>query len=110
WQSHGFARARTTLKEIARDPARTMVVVDPRRSETAELADIHLQVKPGTDAWCLAALGAVIAQEGLQHDAWLNVHATGTSTVLDHLGAVDVGAFCAISGVEEELVRRTARR
>ena len=55
WQSHSLPHARTTLKEIARDPARSLIVVDPRRTETAELADLHLQVRPGTDAWCLAA-------------------------------------------------------
>jgi anaerobic selenocysteine-containing dehydrogenase len=42
-----------------------LIVLDPRRSETAALADHHLQVWPGTDAWCLAALLAVIVQEGL---------------------------------------------
>src|SRR5215207_7859475 len=41
WQSHGFPLARTTLKEIANDPARAMIVIDPKRSETAELADFH---------------------------------------------------------------------
>ena len=58
-------RARVTLKEIARDPARTLIVIDPRRTETAELADIHLQVKPGTDAWLLAALAGMLVQEDL---------------------------------------------
>ena len=48
WQSHGIPRARTTLKEIANDPARSLIVIDPRRTETAELADFHLQVRPGT--------------------------------------------------------------
>ena len=65
WQSHGIPHARTTLKEIARDPDRALIVIDPRRSETAELADFHLAVRPGTDAWCLAALVAVLVQEGL---------------------------------------------
>ena len=51
WHSHSIPRARVTLKEISSDPARTLIVVDPRRTETAELADIHLQVRPGTDAW-----------------------------------------------------------
>ena len=69
WQCHGFPRARTTLKEIANDPARSIIVIDPKRSETAELADFHLQVKPGTDAFCLAALVAVIVQEGSSHAA-----------------------------------------
>jgi anaerobic selenocysteine-containing dehydrogenase len=65
WQSHSIPHARTTLKEIARDPGRSLVVIDPRRTETAELADFHLQVRPGTDAWLLAALAGVIVQEGL---------------------------------------------
>ena len=51
YQSHSIPRARTTLKEMARDPARSIVVLDPRRTETAELAEFHLQVRPGTDAW-----------------------------------------------------------
>ena len=44
WHSHSIPRARVTLKEIAKDPARTLIVIDPRRTETADLADIHLQV------------------------------------------------------------------
>ncbi|MDQ1243543.1 MAG: hypothetical protein QG550_2796, partial [Pseudomonadota bacterium] len=54
WHSHGFARTRVILRDIQKDPNRSLIVIDPRRSETAEMADIHLQVQPGTDAWCLA--------------------------------------------------------
>ncbi|MGZ4727637.1 MAG: molybdopterin-dependent oxidoreductase [Acidimicrobiales bacterium] len=110
WQSHGIPRARTTIKEIANDPARSMVVIDPRRTETVALADFHLQVRPGTDAWLLAALGAVVVQEGLTARAWLDEHATGTDQATDALGSVDVSEFCAVAGVDEDLVRRAARR
>ena len=48
WQSHGVPRARVTLRELAKDPERCLIVIDVRRSETADLADIFLQVKPGT--------------------------------------------------------------
>ena len=65
WQSHSIPHARVTLKEIAKDPARTLIVVDPRRTETAEMADIHLQVRPGTDAFLLAAILAILLEEGL---------------------------------------------
>ena len=62
WHSHSIPRARVTLKAIARDPDRTLIVVDPRRSETAAMADIHLQVRPGGDAWLLAAIAAAIVE------------------------------------------------
>ncbi|HEX8803591.1 MAG TPA: molybdopterin-dependent oxidoreductase, partial [Acidimicrobiales bacterium] len=110
WHSHGFPRARTTLKEIARDPDRTMIVVDPRVTETAELADIHLQVRPGTDAWLVAALAAAVVDEGVADTAWLADHATGTDEVLAALRRVPIGRWCAVAGVDEALVRTAARR
>lgn len=110
WQSHSFPRARPTLREIAKDPARTMIVVDPRRSETAALADIHLQVKPGTDAWCLAAMLGVLVQEDLLDHAFLAEHTTGAEPVLDALATVPVADFAARCGVEEDLIRAAARR
>ncbi|MEN9646737.1 MAG: hypothetical protein RL238_3406 [Actinomycetota bacterium] len=110
WQSHGFPHARTTLKEIARDPQRAIIVIDPRRSETAELAEFHLALKPGTDAWCLAALAAVIVQEGLLARDWLAAHVTGVDEVAAALRAVDIDAFSAVCELDAELVRATARR
>ena len=45
WQSHGIPRARKVIQAFRRDPKRTLVVIDPRRTITAEYADIHLQVR-----------------------------------------------------------------
>jgi anaerobic selenocysteine-containing dehydrogenase len=110
WQSHGFPHARTTLKEIAADPERSMIVIDVRRTETADLADFHLQVKPGTDAWCLAALGAIIVEEGLVDRSWVAAHVTGAADVVSALGNVDISTFALACGVDEDLLRRAARR
>jgi anaerobic selenocysteine-containing dehydrogenase len=110
WQSHSIPHARTTLKEIARDPGRSLVVIDPRRTETAELADFHLQVRPGTDAWLLTAMAGVIVQEGLLARQWLSEHAADMEETLEALAAVPVADYCARSGVAEELVRAAARR
>src|SRR5262249_31515637 len=74
WHSHSIPRARVTLKELSKDPARTLIVVDPRRTETAELADIHLQVRPGGDAWLLAAMLAILVEEDLVDRAFLAAH------------------------------------
>jgi anaerobic selenocysteine-containing dehydrogenase len=110
WQSHGFARSRIVLKEIARDPRRALVVIDPRRTETAELADYHLQVRPGTDAWCLSALLAVVLQEGLVDGDFLDEHTTNAEPLFEALADVDVAAHCDRAGLSEELVRMVARR
>ena len=110
WQSHGLPRARVTLKEMAKDPNRTMIVIDPRRTETAAMADIHLQVKPGTDAWLLAALVAILVQEDRINHAWIAEHVDGVQDVLAEFREIPVAAYCELSGVPEELVRETARR
>ncbi|KPK14940.1 MAG: molybdopterin oxidoreductase [Myxococcales bacterium SG8_38] len=110
WQSHGIPRARVTLREIAKDPKRSLIVIDPRKTETAELADIHLQVKPGADAWLLAALAGVLVQEDLVDHAWIERHVDDVEPVLAALGDVPIAAYCEICGVHEPLVRSTARR
>lgn len=110
WQSHSFPRARPTLREIARDPDRTMIVIDPRRSETAAMADLHLQVRPGTDAWCLAALLGVLVQEDLLDHTFLTEHTTGAEAVLGELADVPVAEYAARCGVPENLLRAAARR
>lgn len=108
WHSHSIARARVTLKEIAKDPARTMIVVDPRRTETAAMADIHLQVRPGTDAWLLSAMVAILLQDDLIDRAFL-AQADGLDAVVAAFGGLDVAAYCARSGVDEGRVREAVR-
>jgi anaerobic selenocysteine-containing dehydrogenase len=110
WHSHGFARSRVVLREIQKDPNRSLIVIDPRRSETAEMADYHLATRPGTDAWCLAALAAIIVQEGLVAKEWLAEHTTGYEKAEPLLRGIDVGRYAATCGVDEDLLRRAARR
>jgi formate dehydrogenase len=110
WQSQSFPRARVTLREIARDPQRSMIVLDPVRTETAALADFHLRVRPGTDAWCLAAMAATIVQEGLIDEQFLAEHTTGADSVLAELADVPVASYAERCGVEVDLIRAAARR
>jgi anaerobic selenocysteine-containing dehydrogenase len=110
WFSHSIPRARVTLREIANDPARCLIVIDPRRSETAEIADLHLQVKPGADAFLLAALIGVIVQEDLLARDWLAEHCDGLAEVLPHFRQLPVAEYAAKCGLPEALLRSTARR
>ena len=105
WESHGFPRSRVVLKEIAKDPGRALIVMDPRRTKTAQLADFHLQVRPGTDAFCLAALLATLVQEDLLDDDFLALHATDGERLFAELRELSIEAYAQRSGVDEELVR-----
>jgi anaerobic selenocysteine-containing dehydrogenase len=110
WMSQSFPRARVVLNEIAKDPARSMIVIDPVITDTAKMADFHLRVRPGADAWCLAALAGVLVQENLCNDAFLAAHVNGVDAVLEALGDVPVGDYAQRCGVDEELLRAAARR
>src|SRR5690349_12403227 len=110
WMSQSFPRARTVLNEIAKDPARSMIVIDPVITDTAKMADIHLRVRPGTDAWCLAALAAVLVQENLCDEAFLAEHVNGVEPVRAALRDVPVDEYALRCGVDEELIRTAARR
>src|ERR1700674_4180799 len=57
---------KTRLRAI-RDRGGRVVVVDPRRTETAAMADDHVAIRPGTDALLLAAMLHVVFAEGWAH-------------------------------------------
>jgi anaerobic selenocysteine-containing dehydrogenase len=110
WMAHGFPHARPTLKALAADRDRCLIVIDPRRTETAQIADIHLQVRPGGDAFLLAAMLAVLVQEDLVDQAFLEEHAQGFAPVLDAVRGIDVEEYCRRADVDSSLVRAAARR
>lgn len=110
WHSHGFDRARVVLKEIAADDARSMIVIDPRRTETADLADHWLQVKPGTDAFLLAAMGAVMVEENLLATDWLAANATGVDETVAYFSSVPIADYAERCGIAEDMIRRVTRR
>lgn len=86
-----------------------VVVVDPRRTETAEKADEHVFVRPGTDFFLLAAMAQVILSEGLARLGHLDAVVDG----LDELGALlqpfTPDAVSAHTGVEAGRIRALAR-
>ncbi len=110
WHSHGFDESRRVLKAISADPARALIVIDPRRTETADLADHWLPVKPGTDAFLLAALGAVLTQENLIAADWLARNAVGVDETIAAFAAIPVADFAQRCGIDEATIRTVARR
>ncbi len=109
WQAHGIRNARETLRAVAADPARTLIVIDPRRTEAAALARIHLRPSPGTDAFLLAAMLAVMVREGLEDRPFLEARTRGFDRVRAALLEVPVEAYARRAGVSVEDVVRVAR-
>ncbi|UJR78235.1 molybdopterin-dependent oxidoreductase [Sandaracinus amylolyticus] len=109
FQAHGIPNARDTLKAIQNDPRRTMVVIDPRRTETAKMADVHLQLRPGTDAYLLAAMLAIIVREGLHDRAFLAQRCTGFDAIERALARIDVADYVRRADVPLADVERVAR-
>ncbi len=109
WQSNGLQRARVLVREIGRDPERTLIVLDPRRTETAELADIHLPVRPGTDVWCILAILGHLAQHDLLDLDWIHANTSGYERILDQLQAVPIADYAEFAGLGVDLVERAAR-
>jgi assimilatory nitrate reductase catalytic subunit len=63
-------------------PELQVVVIDPRRTATCEIADLHLPVKPGTDVWLFNGLLAYLARNGAADDAFVAAHTSGLDAAL----------------------------
>lgn len=113
WQSHTFPQARRRLNELAADPERCLVVIDPVRTETADRADHHLRPRPGTDAHLLAAILALLVRSGAVDRGFVAAHTTGFETLESALAGIDVDAHLARTGVPLDevvpVVERIAR-
>ena len=108
WLAHGFPNAREHLNQIRNDPARKLIVVDPRRSETADMADLHLALRPGTDAFLLGALLAILLRRDAIDHAFLAAHTVGFDEVRPALLDIPVATWAAAADVSVADIERAA--
>ena len=86
-----------------------VVVVDPRRSRTAEVADEHHFIRPGTDAHLLFALVHVILEEGLARPGRLAELCDGFDALEPLARDWTPEAAAAATGIEADAIRGMAR-
>lgn len=84
-----------------------MVVVDPRRTKSAEMADEHLAIRPGGDAAWLVSLLQVIFEESLESDEMVPV--TGLDEVRQAVADFTPEAVETVTGIDPATARRIAR-
>lgn len=77
WMSNQEPRARELILKLEKDPDKHLIVIDPRLSETAQHADIHLKLRPGSDTMLLKAMVRIILDSGWQDDAFMEEHVSG---------------------------------
>ncbi len=102
WMANGFARARDAIKAIRKDAGRKLLVIDPRRTEVAEDADLHLRPRPGTDAFLLGAILALIVRGGGEARAFLAERTIGFEAVREALLKVPVEDWIRAADVPRE--------
>ena len=86
-----------------------VVVIDPRRTRTAEEADEHHFIRPGTDALLLAAIACTIVEEGLDDPGTLAEHVNGLDEVRALVREFAPEAVADACGIEAGEIRRMAR-
>src|SRR3954451_5939760 len=100
--------ARGRLRAIQARGGR-VVVVDPRRSGTARLADEHVGIRPGTDALLLFAMVNVLFDEGLVAPGRVEAFLDGVEAVGELAADFPPEAVAPLCGVEADTIRRLAR-
>ncbi|MFF0816329.1 molybdopterin-dependent oxidoreductase [Rhodococcus sp. NPDC003318] len=93
----------------ARERGLRLIVVDPRRTETTALADVHLAPRPGTDAVLLAGLLHVVLAENLHDADFCRRYAADLDALADAVAVVTPTVVQRICDVPAYRVRAAAR-
>lgn len=91
------------------NPKLKIVVVDPRRTETAEQADLHLQLLPGTDVALFHGMLHVLLWEGLVDMGHVREHTTGFEALRDLVREFTPRETARITGLKEDDIVTAAR-
>lgn len=95
--------------EALQERGGTLVVVDPRRTKTARAADRHVEIRPGTDAWLLAAIAHTICSEGLTRLGRLEELVVGLDALTEALVPFTPEVASGHTGVPAPTIREMAR-
>ncbi len=88
------------------NPGMRLIVADPRKTETAEVADLYLPILPGTDVALFHGMLHVLMWEGLIDNSFIAEHTNGFAELRDvvrNFSAKEAARICGIT--EEQLVQ-----
>ncbi|MDP3540091.1 MAG: molybdopterin-dependent oxidoreductase [Azonexus sp.] len=93
----------------AANPDLKIIVADPRRTESAEIADLHLPLKPGTDIALFNGMLHVLINEGLVDQAYVDAHTTGFAALTEVVGNYTPDVVAQICGIPASDIVQAAR-
>jgi len=94
----------------AKEKGATVIVIDPRRTLTARtLADIHLQLNPGTDTALINAIMKTILDEGLEDKGFIEKRTSGFEELKNYLSSLDMSELERITGISVDAIKEAAR-
>ncbi len=100
--------AKRRIKAV-RDRGGTVVVIDPRRTETTRLADQHVAVRPGGDLYLLLGMLHVLITEDMCDAAAVQELTSGWAELADLVAGATPEAMAPRAGVSAEEIRALAR-
>jgi anaerobic selenocysteine-containing dehydrogenase len=90
------------------NPHVKMIVLDPRLTHTAQVADIHVPLKPGSDVAFFNALARIAIDRDLHDCRFILEHTTGFEAYAAMLGALNLDELAEICGVPLQLIYEVA--
>jgi assimilatory nitrate reductase catalytic subunit len=97
------------LLESRRRRGTQLLVVDPRRTETAAAADLHLRLAPGSDLYLYTAMLAVIMRDGLVDTEFVERHTAGFAAAADAAKRLPLAEAARVTGLRALDIERAAR-
>ncbi|MFC3883492.1 molybdopterin oxidoreductase family protein [Bacillus songklensis] len=94
--------------EKAKENGAYIIAIDPRETATTKMADLHLKVKPGTDAALANGLLKVIVEENYIDEAFIQERANGFEEVKEHVSSLNLEEIAQMTGVPVEQIRKAA--
>ncbi|AJY76030.1 assimilatory nitrate reductase catalytic subunit NasC [Paenibacillus beijingensis] len=92
----------------AKENGAKIIVIDPRVTATAAVADLHLQIRPGTDAALANGMLKIILEEGLADESFVRARTKGFEELKSHLEKADLSEIASLCGLNAEAIREAA--
>lgn len=97
------------IKQNVRKNGAKLIVADPRRIDLAEIADIYMRFKPGTDVALINAMMNVIISEDLLNEEFIRNRTEGYEQMAEVVKNYPPEVAAQITGVPAELIKEAAR-